>query len=75
VPRLPRITGPELLRALERAGWRRVVQVGSHVQLRRPDGTGRVTIPVHAGKTVKQGTLNSILKQAGLTRDELANLL
>jgi predicted RNA binding protein YcfA (HicA-like mRNA interferase family) len=32
-PRLPRITGVELLRALERAGWERASQSGSHVKL------------------------------------------
>jgi predicted RNA binding protein YcfA (HicA-like mRNA interferase family) len=73
--RLPRVTGRDVLRALERAGWRRVHQVGSHVQLRHPIVPGRVTIPVHRGKTVRPELLKSILGQAGLTVDELRRFL
>ena len=73
--RLPRITGGELLRALERAGWERASQSGSHVKLRRPGQPGRVIVPIHSGETIPLGTLRSILTQAGLTVNELTELL
>lgn len=72
---MPRVTGPEVLRALERAGWERIRQEGSHVRLRHPTHPGRVTVPVHRGKIVTLGTLGSILAQAGMTVPELKELL
>lgn len=46
-------------------GWYFVKQVGSHKHYRHPTKPGKVTIPFHTGD-VDKGTLNSILKQAGL---------
>ncbi|TAK35073.1 MAG: addiction module toxin, HicA family [Chloroflexota bacterium] len=75
-PRLPRVTSPELLRALKRAGWEPVRQTGSHVHLTHPDRPGRiVTVAVHAGRLVPVGTLKTILGQAQLTGDDLRDLL
>ena len=72
----PAVTGAELVRALERAGFERVRQRGSHVSLRHPDAPARrATVPVHRGKTLPRGTLRAILRGAGLTMDELAALL
>ena len=73
--RLPRVTGAAILRALERGGLRRVTQVGSHVHLKHPSRPGRVTVPAHRGKTVRLGTLNRILEQAGVMVDEFKALL
>ena len=56
----------ELLRKLLADGWYKIDQEGSHLQLKHPTKPGRVTIPVHSGKDIAPGTLNSILKQAGL---------
>src|SRR5437667_10821551 len=68
MPPLPRITGREVVRALGKLGWVVVVQRGSHAQLKRPDGGGRVTVPLHAGETLGPGLLRSILnRQASLT--------
>ena len=75
MPPLPRITGREVVRALGRLGWVVVVQKGSHAQLKRPDGGGRVTVPLHAGETLGPGLLRSILNQAGITADELRAVL
>jgi len=75
VNRAPRLTSRELLRALRRLGWTQVAQRGSHVQLRHPERAGRVTVPVHAGETLKPKTLAAILDQAGLTADELRDAL
>lgn len=49
MPPLPRITGREIVRALNHLGWVLVVQKGSHAQLKHPERGGRVTVPLHAG--------------------------
>jgi predicted RNA binding protein YcfA (HicA-like mRNA interferase family) len=50
---------------LKKDGWIEKDQKGSHLHLLHPEKPGKVTIPKHKGK-IKKGTLNSILKQAGL---------
>lgn len=75
MPRQPRLTGAELVRALQRLGWSVVVQRGSHVQLRHPERGGRVTVPVHAGKILGPGLTQAILNQTGLDPDELRRIL
>lgn len=74
-PRLPRITAMELLRALRRDGWEQVRQSGSHVILKHSSKAGHVTVPEHAHIVIKPKTLETILKQAKLTIDNLRNLL
>ena len=56
----------EIIRILKDDGWFKVDQKGSHLQLKHPTKQGKVTIPVHGNKDIPPGTLNSILKQAGL---------
>jgi len=75
MPRMPRVTGAEVLRALRSLGWVVAAQRGSHVQLKRPDRPGRVTIPIHAGETLGPRLLGSILTQAGLLVDEFRSAL
>ncbi len=67
MPRLPRLSGPELIRALEKLGFSVVRQRGSHVLLRRGDAS--CVVPLH--KELKTGTLAGALNQAGLTASEL----
>lgn len=74
--RLPRVTGDQVPRALQRAGWYVHRQRGSHVALLHEGKPGwRVTVAVHAGEVIAPKTLQSILEQAGLTADELRRLL
>ncbi len=70
-PRLPRLSGAEAVRALERAGFAVVSQRGSHRKLRHPDGRV-VIVPMH--RELASGTLASILRQAGLRPSELEEL-
>ena len=56
----------ELLRVLKADGWRKAAQKGSHLQLKHPTKPGKVTVPMHSGRDIPPGTLNSIKKQAGL---------
>jgi predicted RNA binding protein YcfA (HicA-like mRNA interferase family) len=54
-----------IISALQRDGWFRVAQKGSHVQFKHPTKKGRVTVP-HPKRDIPQGTLKSIEKQSGL---------
>lgn len=55
----------EIIRSLEKAGWRLVRTVGSHCQFKHPKRQGKVTVP-HPKKQLPIGTLRSIEKQAGV---------
>ncbi|RRR77368.1 MAG: type II toxin-antitoxin system HicA family toxin [Candidatus Viridilinea halotolerans] len=56
----------EVLRLLEVDGWYVVRTTGSHRQLKHPTKRGTVTVAGKPSVDVPPGTLNSILKQAGL---------
>jgi predicted RNA binding protein YcfA (HicA-like mRNA interferase family) len=62
-----RYTSRELIRLLEKDGWREVAQVGSHKQFKHPTKSGRVTI-AHPDRNVHPKTAKSILRQAGLLK-------
>jgi predicted RNA binding protein YcfA (HicA-like mRNA interferase family) len=71
-PRLPRISGDEAARALERAGFARVSQRGSHQKL-RSDDRRVVIVPLH--RELANGTLRSVIRQSGLTVEEFLERL
>lgn len=56
----------ELPALLEADGWRQVRQRGSHLQYHHPEKLGIVTVSGKASVEVPPGTLNNVLKQAGL---------
>jgi predicted RNA binding protein YcfA (HicA-like mRNA interferase family) len=56
----------EIVRILEDDGWLLVRTRGSHHQYKHPTKPGLVTIPGNRNHELAPGTLNSILKQAGL---------
>ena len=56
----------QLVRLLEEDGWVEVRQRGSHRQFRHPSKSGTVTVAGKESADVPPGTLNSVLKQAGL---------
>jgi predicted RNA binding protein YcfA (HicA-like mRNA interferase family) len=73
--KLPSISGDELVKVLLKAGFSRVRQKGSHVSLVKTTGEKqfRTVVPLH--KTLAKGTLNDILKQSGLSKEDLIKLL
>jgi predicted RNA binding protein YcfA (HicA-like mRNA interferase family) len=74
-PALPVVKAKDCLKALQGAGFFLDHQTGSHARLfhhTRPEL--RVTIPIH-NKDLPQGTLKSILRQAGLSVEEFLELL
>jgi predicted RNA binding protein YcfA (HicA-like mRNA interferase family) len=56
----------EVTKLLKQHGWYIVNTVGSHEQYKHPTKPGRVTIAGKPGRDVPEGTLKSILRQAGL---------
>lgn len=58
----------EWLALIESDGWALVRTKGSHRQFQHPTKPGTVTIAGNPGVDVPVGTLNSVLKQAGLKK-------
>jgi predicted RNA binding protein YcfA (HicA-like mRNA interferase family) len=60
----------DLIALLETDGWRQVRMKGSHRQFQHPTKPGTVTVAGKLSVDLPPGTLNSVLKQAGLKRQE-----
>jgi len=77
MPKHPQISGGELVKALKKAGFEVARQRGSHVQMRKWVEGEKVSfpVPVHQATPIKRGTLNGILRKAGLTVEQLRELL
>ena len=74
MPKLPVLTPRDIIRILEKRGFILDRVKGSHHIYLNPNTKQRAVVPVHR-RDLPQGTLLSILKQAGIDRDELENLL
>lgn len=72
--RLGMLKARELVAALKRAGFIEHHQTGSHLYLRHPERGIITSIPMHPGD-LKRGTTRAILRQAGISDDELRRLL
>ena len=78
MPRLPRIEGRALVRAMERDGFEVVRIKGSHFILQKTFADGEVVtipVPVHTGRIIKVGTLSGILRKARISRERPETLL
>jgi predicted RNA binding protein YcfA (HicA-like mRNA interferase family) len=75
MPKMPRISSREAVRALERLGFEQIRQTGSHVVMKRATEEGEIgcVVPVH--RELKIGTLRGILKQAQVTVEEFIDNL
>lgn len=76
MPKLPVVSGREVVKALQKIGFVVQSQKGSHLKLVRQlkDKKQTVIIPLH--KTIKSGTLcNGILKPIGISIKEFINIL
>ena len=71
MPKLPRTSGAAIVKALERLGFVKVRQSGSHVIMRR--GPKGCVVPMRG--EVKVGTLAGVLRQADISPDEFTNAL
>jgi len=72
---LPMLKPRELIRALERMGFRLLRKSrGSHQQFEHPDGR-RTTVPVHKGKDIRPGLLRKILRDIEIDAEALRQWL
>lgn len=72
--RTPRITGPQLIRAFIRAGWKHCGGDGDHYKLRHPERPGMAIIPYH-NRTLHLNVIKTILRTAQLSLGELQQML
>ncbi len=72
--KLPVVSGLDIVKRLKKAGFIATRQKGSHVRMERFDGskTIKLTVPLH--EEIKKGTLNRILKDAGISLNEFKKL-
>ena len=75
MPKLRRVSGEDAVRALERLGFMRGRQSGSHLILKKPSAQGEIVcvVPMHCELAI--GTLRGILRQARVTPEEFADAL
>jgi len=71
---LPSLRAREVVGLLEKAGFEKWRQKGSHLTMFRLSDHRALTVPIHFSKTLPKGTLRAIIKQAGLTVEEFLNL-
>ena len=75
MPKLPVVTPHDLIRALTKLGFFEHRQRGtSHLVMKHTDGR-RAIIAVHHGRDIPKGTLSGILKDIGVTPEQLRDLL
>jgi len=68
MPKLPVLSAKQVIKALERIGFKIVRQSGSHIHLWNDQKRILVTVPNH--KELAKGTLNGIIKQSKMDRNE-----
>ena len=66
------LSGQELIRILMKIGFVVQRQRGSHIILRRESPFARISVPDH--KALRVGTLRTIIREAGISVEELASL-
>jgi predicted RNA binding protein YcfA (HicA-like mRNA interferase family) len=70
MPKLQKVSGEVAIRTLEKLGFKRIRQRGSHVILKKQISEGEIGCVVPLHKELAMGTLRGILKQARLNVDE-----
>lgn len=70
MPKLPLLSANEVIKILQKMGFQKIRQEGSHVFMQHPDGRTTV-IPNHPGEEIDRGLLNKIIKKdLGIEREE-----
>ena len=72
MPKLPVLTPKQLIRKLTKLGFVKDHTTGSHIIFFQAE-TGRRAVVAFHTKDMKPGTLNALLKEARISRDELAS--
>lgn len=74
MPRIPVIKSKKLIKTLQKLGFIKYHQVGSHAQFKHSDGR-RVTVPIHRGKDIGKKTLKGIIQDIDFTVEEFIKIL
>ncbi|GLZ15148.1 hypothetical protein Acsp04_53830 [Actinomadura sp. NBRC 104425] len=74
MPDIPALRDDQVVRALEKAGFKVVRTRGSHHIMRNSERRG-TTVPVHPGRDIKKATVRGILRDVGMTVEEFLTLL
>jgi predicted RNA binding protein YcfA (HicA-like mRNA interferase family) len=70
MPSLPAITGKEAVAAFEKLGFVVAHTTGSHCILKKAGFKYNLSVPVHANKNIKPGTLRSLIRKAEVTIED-----
>ena len=68
---MKQVSGKKLCKGVEQHGWQLLRIQGSHHIYGKPGVNIRLSIPVHANQPLKAGLLQHLLKQSGLTENDL----
>ena len=69
MPKLGVFSGEEIVRIMESEGFVRARQKGSHLMMQRRREGGTITVPVPLHRSVRIGTLQSIIRQSSISRE------
>ncbi|MDO8460451.1 MAG: type II toxin-antitoxin system HicA family toxin [Nanoarchaeota archaeon] len=76
MPKLPIVSGKDVVKALSKIGFNHIRTHGSHAILTKQDPIkGKITVPVPLHKELAKGTLKSIMRQTDVTLEQLLDLL
>lgn len=76
MPKLPILSGKEMIKILGKIGFVHIRTSGSHAILNKQDAVrGKITLPVPLHPELAKGTLKSIMNQAGLELEDLLKIM
>ena len=76
MPKLPIVSGKDIVKALSKIGFKHIRTSGSHAILTREDNKrGKITVPVPLHPELAKGTLKNIMRQVEIKLEELLELL
>ena len=75
MPKLPILSGKNLIRVLKKYGYREIRRKGSHVFIESEKGDLGTVIPIHSNEDLGKGILKSILKDLKLSVKDLLKML
>jgi predicted RNA binding protein YcfA (HicA-like mRNA interferase family) len=74
MPRLPILKAREVIHALEKAGFKRIRQKGSHVFMQHSNGNTTL-IPLYSGRDIDRALPQKIIADTRMTQKEFVGLL
>jgi len=75
MPKLPRLSGNDVVKALSKAGFTPIRQKGSHIILVKETADGKISTVVPLHKEIDKGILLEIIRQTKLTREKFLELI